>query len=80
MTDFPKRTDAFLISGHTLPIVGSTFPTRDRTFEAPRREPKLVTIFVHDAQGRMLKHNQATIEGTFGGPDAPAELVAIHLH
>lgn len=51
-----------------------------RTFEAPWREPKLVTIFVHDAQGRMVKKTRATIEGTFAGPDALAELIAMHLH
>lgn len=51
-----------------------------RTFQADWREPKLVTIFVHDDQGRMVKHSQATLEGTFLGPDALAELVAMHLH
>jgi hypothetical protein len=51
-----------------------------RTFDAPWREPKLVTIFVHDEQGRMAKKTRATIDGTFLGPDALAELVAMHLH
>lgn len=51
-----------------------------RTFDADWREPKLVTIFVHDEQGRMVKHSQATMDGTFLGPDALAELVAMHLH
>lgn len=51
-----------------------------QTFDADWREPKLVTIFVHDEQGRMAKHSQATLEGTFLGPDALAELVAMHLH
>ena len=51
-----------------------------RTFDAEWREPKLVTIFVHDEQGRMLKGSRATLEGTFLGPDALAELVAMHLH
>ena len=51
-----------------------------RTFEAPWREPKLVTIFVHDEQGRMVRTSRATIEGTFAGPDALAELIAMHLH
>jgi hypothetical protein len=51
-----------------------------RSFDAPWREPKLVTIFVHDENGRMEKHSQATIDGTFQGPDAMAELVAMHLH
>jgi hypothetical protein len=51
-----------------------------QTFDAEWREPKLVTIFVHDERGRMVKHSQATLEGTFLGPDALAELVAMHLH
>jgi hypothetical protein len=51
-----------------------------QTFDADWREPKLVTIFVHDEQGRMVKHSQATLDGTFLGPDALAELVAMHLH
>jgi hypothetical protein len=28
----------------------------------------------------MVKHSQATVDGTFLGPDALAELVAMHLH
>jgi len=39
-----------------------------------------VTIFVHDEHGQMAKHSRATVEGTFLGPDALAELVAMHLH
>ncbi len=44
------------------------------------REPNLLTIFVHDELGRMVKEFEATIDGTFTGPDATAELVAMHLH
>jgi hypothetical protein len=51
-----------------------------QTFDAQWREPKLLTIFVHDEQGRMVKQSQATIDGTFEGPDAVAELAAMHLH
>jgi hypothetical protein len=51
-----------------------------RTFDAPWREPKLVTIFVHDEHGRMKEKTRATIDGTFLGPDAVAEVVAMHLH
>jgi hypothetical protein len=51
-----------------------------RTFAAEWREPKLLTIFVHDERGRMVKQHQATVDGTFQGPDALAELVAMHLH
>ena len=51
-----------------------------QTFDAEWREPKLVTIFVHDKRGRMIKEFSPTFEGTFLGPDAVAELVAMHLH
>jgi hypothetical protein len=51
-----------------------------QTFDAEWREPKLITIFIHDEQGRMIKDSQATVDGTFLGPDAVAELVAMHLH
>ncbi len=51
-----------------------------RTYDADWREPKLVTIFVHDEQGKMIKDSQATVDGTLLGPDAIAELVAMHLH
>lgn len=51
-----------------------------RTFDADWREPKLVTIFVHDESGKMVKESKATIDGTLLGPDAIAELVAMHLH
>lgn len=51
-----------------------------KTFDADWREPKLVTIFVHDEHGRMERRSQATMDGTFLGPDAIAELVAMHLH
>ena len=39
-----------------------------------------MTIFVHDEKGRMVKGTQATVDVTFLGPDALAELVAMHLH
>ena len=51
-----------------------------RTYDAEWREPKLVTIFVHDDQGRMVKCSRATVDGTLLGPDAMAELAAMHLH
>lgn len=51
-----------------------------QTFDAEWREPKLVTIFVHDEHGRMEKESRAVVDGTFLGPDAVAELVAMHLH
>jgi hypothetical protein len=51
-----------------------------QTFDAEWREPKLVTIFVHDERGRMEKQSRAVVDGTFLGPDAMAELIAMHLH
>jgi hypothetical protein len=51
-----------------------------RTFDAEWREPKQVIIFVHDDNGKMEKDSIATIDATFLGPDAIAELVAMHLH
>lgn len=51
-----------------------------KTFTADWREPKLLTIFEHDEHGRMEKKSQALVDGTFQGPDALAELVAMHLH
>jgi hypothetical protein len=55
-------------------------PVSKSSFDPQWREPKLCTIFVHGEDGRMEKHSQATIDGTFEGPDAIAELVAMHLH
>ena len=51
-----------------------------QTFDAEWREPKLLTIFVHDEHGRMEKQSRAVVDGTFLGADATAELVAMHLH
>lgn len=51
-----------------------------KTYDAEWREPKQVIIFAHDEQGRMDKEFRATIDATFLGPDAVAELVAMHLH
>jgi hypothetical protein len=59
---------------------GRSQKTPRRTFKAEWREPKLMTIFVHDEQGKMLKETKATIDGTLLGPDAIAEVVAMHLH
>ena len=35
---------------------------------------------MHDERGRMVKTSQATVDGTLEGPDAIAELAAMHLH
>jgi hypothetical protein len=66
-----------------LPIKDAPGRSKKRprqTFDAEWREPKLVTIFVHDEHGRMEKRSRAVVDGTFLGPDAIAELVAMHLH
>ena len=50
-------------------------------FDTPWREPKVLTIFEIDAQGKMTKkHRQPLIDGTLLGPDHVAELAAYHLH
>jgi hypothetical protein len=52
-----------------------------RKFDTPWREPKVLTIFEIDAQGKMSrKHRQPLIDGTLLGPDHAAELAAYHLH
>jgi hypothetical protein len=51
-----------------------------RTFESDWREPKLVTIFTTDKNGKQVRQSQAWIEGTLEGPDALAEIVAMYLY
>ena len=74
----PPRTNADGLEVGDRP--GRSKPRPRQTFDAQWREPKLVTIFVHDEHGRMKKGTPALIDGTFLGPDAMAELVAMHLH
>jgi hypothetical protein len=74
----PEATDA---DGQPCENVPGRSRKRPRqTFAPDWREPKLLTIFVHDEHGRMVKESRATVDGTFLGPDALAELVALHLH
>ncbi len=49
-------------------------------YRAEWREPKLVIIFELDGRGRMKRGTRPWIDGTFGGPDAVLELLAMHLH
>jgi hypothetical protein len=50
-------------------------------FATPWREPKVLTIFEIDKDGKMTKkHRQPLIDGTLLGPDHLAELLAYHLH
>ena len=79
----PRSHDAEDLNEDGLPqenTPGRSKKRAKKTFDAEWREPKLVTIFVHDEKGRMKKKSQALIEGSFLGPDAIAELVAMHLH
>jgi hypothetical protein len=77
-TPAKEATDADGLAVENTP--GRSRKRPRQTFVAEWREPKLLTIFVHDEQGRMVKKSQATVDGTFLGPDALAELVAMHLH
>jgi len=73
-----KETDV-----HDLPlenVPGRSKQQPAKTYDTDWREPKLVTIFVHDDNGKMLKKTEATIDGTLSGPDAIAEITAMHLH
>jgi hypothetical protein len=78
MLSVPEATDADGLPCENVP--GRSRKRPRRTFAPDWREPKLLTIFVHDERGRMVKKSQATVDGTFQGPDAVAELVAMHLH
>jgi hypothetical protein len=73
-----ERTDGDGLVIENAPGRSKTRPKK--TYDADWREPKLVTIFVHDEHGRMRKDTKATVDGTFLGPDAIAELTAMHLH
>ena len=75
-TEEPRSEDGL----PTGDVPGRSKPRAKRTFSAEWREPKLMTIFIHNDRGRMVKKSRATIDGTFLGPDAMAELVAMHLH
>lgn len=77
-TPVPEPTNADGLPCQDAP--GRSRKRPRKTFDADWREPKLMTIFVHDEQGRMEKKSQALVDGTFLGPDALAELVAMHLH
>ena len=59
---------------------GRSRPVAKRTYDADWREPKQVIIFIHDEQGMMVKKSRSTIDSTLLGPDAIAELIAMHLH
>jgi len=77
----PPQTDTTNADGLVIEDAPGRSKKRSaQTYDADWREPKLITIFVHDEHGRMVKGSRATMDGTFLGPDAIAELVAMHLH
>ena len=51
-----------------------------RSFSTDWREPKVLTIYELDEKGRKVRGSESIIDGTLLGPDATAELVAMHLH
>ena len=51
-----------------------------RRFRTEWREPKQIVVFEMDEAGRMTKGTQPIVDGTFGGPDAIMELLAMRLH
>jgi hypothetical protein len=51
-----------------------------KKFRVEWREPKVVTLFEVDKNGRMIRGCRPVIDGTLQGPDALIELVAFHLH
>lgn len=54
--------------------------TQRRRYAGEWREPKLLTIFEIDKEGKKIAKAQMRIDGTFGGPDEVMELLAMHLH
>jgi hypothetical protein len=74
----PESTDADGLVISDAP--GRSKKQARRTYAADWREPKLMTIFAHEEHGKMIKETKATIDGTLLGPDAIAEIVAMHLH
>ena len=63
------------------PSLGRSKEARRRAmFEALWREPKVITIYVHDSEGRRDKNTLATIDGTFGDAESIQMIVAMHLH
>jgi hypothetical protein len=74
----PEATDADGLPLEDAP--GRSKKQARKTFDVDWREPKLLTIFVHDEKGKMVKDSRAFVDGTLLGPDAVAELVAMRLH
>ena len=63
------------------PGLGRSKEARRRAmFEALWREPKVITIYMHDSEGRRDKKILLTIDGTFGDAESIQMIVALHLH
>lgn len=76
----PKAEEIDVDGMPTEDAPGRSRKVSKRRFEADWREPKLVTIYEHDEHGKMVKESKATIDGTLEGPEAIAEITAMHLH
>ncbi len=57
-----------------------TAKTQKRRYKTEWREPKLLIVFEMDEQGRMKKGTRPIIDGSFEGPDAIMEVLAMRLH
>jgi hypothetical protein len=51
-----------------------------RRYRTDWREPKQIIVFEMDEHGRMKKGTKPIIDGTFAGPDAMMEVLAMRLH
>jgi hypothetical protein len=54
--------------------------SQQRRYKGVWREPKLLTVFEIDTQGKKIPTARVLIDGTFQGPDCVMELLAMHLH
>ncbi len=54
--------------------------TQRRRFQTDWREPKQIIVFEMDERGRMKRGTKPILDGTFEGPDALMEVLAMRLH
>jgi hypothetical protein len=54
--------------------------TQTRRYRTDWREPKLIVVFEMDERGRMKQGTKPIIDGTFMGPDAIMEVLALRLY
>jgi hypothetical protein len=77
-----SESDADIEHNAMLPEDGGRAKAKKRgrkTYRTEWREPKLVTIFIIDQNGKQVKNSKAWIDGTMQGPDVLAEIIAMHL-